>query len=279
MRQLQVWSQRLCHCLLAAALAGTSGCLGFCHPVDLSHVADDATCKNLPKCWRDHVYIFLVNGLDPVNYGNLTGLRDYLQGMGLNRSYYGQIYHAWYFENEIRHIHEQDPNAHFVLIGFSVGVNVIDSMARTVQKDGIFIDLMVFLSGNHPVKPLPKQQPENVGRVINILADGCMGNHGERCYAENVRLIETFHFGSPTHPVTLEMVAEAIACIVKTVNVAEPVAKPLAPAPDEPPTPRPVHIPVSTHKDEWDFLKPVARLSKPPSYFQEETVTLKPEGQ
>jgi hypothetical protein len=229
---------------------------------------------------RDHVYVFLVNGLDPVNYGNMTGLRDYLQGLGLNNIYYGQIYHAWYFEKEIRTIHQRDPEAHFVLIGFSLGVNVIDSMARTVQKDGVFIDLLVFLSGNHPIKPLPNQQPENVGRVLNLLADGCMGNRGERCYAENVRLVETFHFGSPTHPVTLEMVAQAINTVVQSVNAVEPIAKPLVPPEDAPPTPRPVKLPVSTKNDEWDFLKPVARLPKAPTYLkEEETVTLKPAGQ
>jgi hypothetical protein len=249
--------------------------MGFLHPIDLGQVHEEESCKTLPKCMRDHVYVFLVNGLDPVNYGNLTGLRDYLQSMGLTKIYYGQIYHAWYFEKEVRRIHAQDPGGHFVFIGFSLGVNVINSMARAAQKDGVFIDLMVYLSGNHFVGYLPKDQPENVGRILNLLADGWMGNHGERCYAENVRLVETHHFGSPTHPITLEMIGQAILGIVKSVDAVEPVHHPAAPSPDAAPPPRPVRLPVSTKKDEWDFLKPVARLSKPPSFLQEETVTLK----
>jgi hypothetical protein len=276
MRYPRSWPRFLALGLLALSLTATSGCMGFLHPVDTTHAQIEETCKTLPKCCRDHVYVFLLNGLDPFNYGNLTGVRDYLQGLGLTRTYYGQCYHAWQFENEIRRVHEHDADAHFVLIGFSVGVNVVDSMARTVQKDGIYIDMLVFLSGNHPVWPMPKDQPANVGRVINLLADGCMGKRGERAYAENYRLQKTLHFGSPTHPTTLEMLARELTCLVQMVTVTEPMPGPGPQSSDEAPTPRPVRIPISTQKDEWDFLKPVARLSKPPSYFKEETFTFKP---
>ena len=91
MRQHRPWLWRMAPCLLAAALTGLPGCMGFLHPIDLGQVHEEESCKTLPKCLRDHVYVFLVNGLDPVNYGNLTGLRDYLQSMGLNKIYYGQI--------------------------------------------------------------------------------------------------------------------------------------------------------------------------------------------
>jgi hypothetical protein len=80
--------------------------------------------------------------------------------------------------------------------------------------------------------------------------------------------------------VTLEMVAQAINSVVQSVHAVEPIAKPLVPPEDAPPTPRPVKLPVGTKNDEWDFLKPVARLPKAPSYLkEEETVTLKPAGQ
>jgi hypothetical protein len=263
------------------AAVGISGCLGFCHPIAPLPNDGDPICKAMPKCCREHVYVFLVNGLDPVNYGNMTGLRDYINSLGITQTFYGQAYHVWSFEKEIRRIHQEDPNAHFVLIGFSVGVNLVDSMARDVQKDGVCIDFLVYLSGNHPVKRMPADKPANVGRVINLLADGCMGKYGEQAYAENIRLTETFHFGAPTHPVTLETLNHELTALVQCVHVAEPVPQPMSPAPEQAPTPRPIRNqtapkPKPVKPDEWDFLKPVARLSKPPSFDSGRTVTLSP---
>jgi hypothetical protein len=285
MRQPRTWSGWFIHLLVAVSVAGAGGCLGFCHPVQPLPQDGEPLCKSLPRCCREHVYVFLINGLDPVNYGNLTGLRDYIQGLGITRVYYGQAFHAWSFEKEICRIHREDAHARFVLIGFSVGVNLADAMARAVEKEGVCIDLLVYLSGNHPVQSMPTDKPANVNRVVNLLADGLMGAHGERPYAENIRLTETFHFGAPTHPVTLLTIAEELTALAQCVHVAEPVAKPVPPPPEEAPPPRPwrnqpprqgAPKQPPAKKDEWDFLKPVARLGKPPTFDGHSTVVLSP---
>src|SRR5438034_10131305 len=88
------------------AVAANAGCLGFLHPVDMPYAKQlTEPCQSVPRCCRDHVYIFMVNGLDPWNYGNLTGVRDYIQELGFNKTYYGQVYHVWWFNAEIRRIH------------------------------------------------------------------------------------------------------------------------------------------------------------------------------
>ena len=91
---------------------------------------------------------FLMNGLDVVNCGNLAGLRDYLHDMGFNQIYYGQLYHVWWFQCEIARIHREDPDARFVLVGYDLGVNAVDGLARHVAHDGVQIASLVFLSGN-----------------------------------------------------------------------------------------------------------------------------------
>jgi hypothetical protein len=203
-----------------------------------------------------------MNGLDPVNYGNLTGLRDYVQDLGFGKTYYGQLFHAGWFEKEIRHIHQDDPDARIVLIGFSLGVQEMHSVAKDLSAEGIPIDLLVFLSGNHPVWFMPSERPANVHRVVNILASGSMKAFGVREFAENVRLPDgTWHFDTPTHAYTLEKLSEELAALALTVPLREIVRQPPLPE-EEAPTPRPVKPETRGPRDEWDFLRPVSFLQR-----------------
>jgi hypothetical protein len=258
------WRRGLTQIMLGLVLTAASGCMGFLHPVVKPPPAVVESCQAIPACCRGHVYVFLFNGLDPVNYSNLTGLRDYVQTLGFPKTYYGQIYHLWWFEKEVRRIHQEDPDAHFVLVGFSLGSNMAYDVAKTVKKDGIQIDLLVFLSGNHFASPMPHQRPENVTRVVNLLAGGLMGYRGERDWAENVRLSGTQHFDPPTHPSTLEVLGQELANLAATVPVAGPASGAQPPAFEQAPTPRPVKSKTSAKRDKWDFLKPVNHLDKAP---------------
>jgi hypothetical protein len=256
------WRRILTSWMLAAGLASQTGCLSCMHPVEPPepHYADG--CQTVPVACRNHVHVFFMNGLDPVNYGNLTGLRDYVQELGFGKTYYGQLFHAGWFEKEIRHIHQDDPDARVVLIGFSLGVQEMHSVAEDLNKDHIPIDLLVFLSGNHPVWFMPSDRPANVQRVVNILASGGMKSFGVREYAENVRLPEdTWHFGSPTHPYTLEKMSEELGALALTVPIRE-IVRPPEPLEDEAPTPRPVKPTKRGPRDEWDFLRPVTYLQR-----------------
>jgi hypothetical protein len=219
-------------------------------------------CNALPRCCKEHVYIFIVNGLDPANIGNLTGLRDHVQQLGFRQTYYGQIFHVPYFKKEIRRIHREDADARFILVGFSVGVNMTNSMAEAVQDEGIRIDALIYLSGNNYVTPLPSRRPANVERVVNILASGPLKYVGERDYAENVRLPDSWHFGSPGSDQTKELVTRELVTSAGLVPVSEPAAGSMPRVGDEP-TPRQIKTQRPVKRDEWDFLKPMSRLDEP----------------
>ena len=243
--------------LLAAGLVGTSGCLSFCHPVAKPAPELVQPCQVAPKCCRDHVYVFLVHGLDPFNFANLSGLRDYVQALGFHKTYYGQLYHASSFAHAIRQIHHDDPDAHFVLIGFSYGANVARHLAHVAQEEGVTVDLLVYLGGN-TLKNCPHDQPENALRIVNILASGCIWNGATFDRAENIHEPDVWHFGSPTHRQTLETLAHELAQVAANL--------PLPPEEvDEAPAPRPVLPGVPAPRGEWDFLKPVPQLAMPPA--------------
>ncbi len=251
-----IWRRALAFGLLTLGLGGGGCC--YLHPVHAPEPEVLTPCQSLPRCCKDHVHVFLINGLDPFNYGNLTGLRDYVQSLGFHQTYYGQLYHYWWFQNQIRRIHREDPEAHFVLVGFSVGVNMADALARSLKPEGVYFDVLVFLSGNHPVEPMPHQPPANAGRVVNILAAGLLQTRGERDWAENLRPAGSWHFDTPTHPDTLQAMVDVLAQVAGAVPevITEP---PPAPADFQAPTPRPVLPRATARYDEWDFLKPVSR--------------------
>ena len=247
-------------CLLAAALSCGSGCFCYLHPVAAPLPQQSDLCQMSPLCARDHVYIFIANGLDPINLGNLTGVRDYIQKLGFNKTYFGQLYSESSFKRHILHIHADDSDARFVLVGFNVGGDLIHSLADAVQKDGVHIDLMVYLDGKPLVNNL-KRSPENAGRVVSIRAPYLVWTAGEIDGAENLKLDPFWHFGLPTHPQTLDALARELAMVAATVPFSEPV-NPTVPNPEETaPTPRPVMPRSSAQRDEWDFLKPVERGS------------------
>jgi hypothetical protein len=141
--------------------------------------------------------------------------------LGFEHSSFGQVYDFLYFEEEIRRIHREDPEARFVLVGFSLGANVIMDMTQSLLADDITIDLLVYLAGD-TLRNTPECRPENARRILHItsasgvwlpggLFDGA-GLDG----ADNVWLEDVGHFDVPTHPRTLA----ALACGLAEVAAA-----------------------------------------------------------
>jgi hypothetical protein len=258
MAQQGRWRRLVGHTALAASLVSSAGCLNFLNATQAPPAEVAANCQELPAGCRRHIYIFLVHGLDPLDSANLDGLCTYLHKLGFNQTYYGQLYHVPYFGKEIRRLHKEDPDAHFVLIGFSFGANQVCSLTRSLKEDGIGIDLLVYLGGN-TLDNTPADRPDNARRIVNVLAHGWIWNGAILEGAENIEEPDIWHFGSPTHPRTLQTLTEELTTLAATV----PAILPSLPSPtptEEEPTPRPVQIPPTAKRDEWDFLKPTSDL-------------------
>jgi hypothetical protein len=237
---------------LAALLFAAPGCLCCLHPVDPPKREMLEPCAAAPRECRGHVYFFLVHGADPLDAANLEGLRDWVQSLGFPKTYYGQMYHASYFEGEIKRLHREDPDARFVLMGFSLGANKVRDIAQEVKADGVTVDLLVYCGGNS-LANVPDNTPDNCLKVVHILTQygsDWMGVPLDG--AENARVTDVFHFGSPTHLHTRETLARELAVVAARVPVTEPAAAEGTPAPraDGP-------------RDDWDFLKPASRFTPP----------------
>jgi hypothetical protein len=231
---------------LAAALIAAPGCLSFLHPVDPPAKELAAPCAAFPACCRSHVYFVLVHGADPLDAADLEGLNDWVRSLGFTKTYFGQMYHAPYFEKEIRRIHREDPDARFVLMGFSLGANMVRDIAVAVKSDDITIDALIYCGGNS-LGNAPSNRPENALAVFHILTQygsDWMGVPLDG--ADNMRLADAYHFGSPTHLYTREVLARELGAAAERVPVEEDGPRP----PDGP-------------RGEWDFLKPAPRIMPP----------------
>jgi hypothetical protein len=236
--------------------------MGFVNPVHPAPRELCEPCQVLPQPCRNHVYIFLVGGMDPCHWANLGGLCSYLNELGYTKTYCGELYHCWYFDREIKRIHREDPDARFVLLGFSFGANVVRNLAQSAAREGITIDLLVYCGGN-TLKDCPRDKPENALQIVNVLvSSGFIFNGDTMVGADNYEVDGGWHFSSPTNPHTIESLVTGLAVVAARVPyVAPPEPKPPQ---DEAPAPTPLSpIEPTTERDDWDFLKPAQRLHTP----------------
>jgi len=268
MNQHGCWPRRLALMFLAAlCLSAGQGCLSFVHSLDLPPKEQLVQGESLPAPCRNHVHIFLVHGMDPLDLANLNGLTEYIQQLGYIKTHYGQLYHLWEFKKELRRVHKEDPQARFVLIGFSFGANMVRELANAVKDDGIVIDLLVYLGGN-TLENTQETQPEHVLHVVNILAAGCIWNGTTMDRADNRHFTNVWHFGSPTHPKTRELLAQELAAVAARVPFIEKTPPP-RPELEEAPRPRPLNMDQvrkmsSDLSSEWTFLNSRSALGEHP---------------
>lgn len=268
MRQQGRWRQLGVVSLAVLSLATGQGCLSFLHPVDAPPQERIALGEKIPAPCRSHVHVFLLQGLDPLDWANLYGLTEYIQQLGYNKTHYGQFFHMWEFRKEMRRIHKEEPQARFVVIGFSLGSFMAQELVNAVKKDGILIDLLVYVGG-FILDNSPRSQPDNVARVVSILsmADGMIGPHMDR--ADNIRYGDVWHFGLPTHPHMRELLTRELAVVAGRVPFVEKVP-PLPPELEEE-IPRPRRLTPDQLREmssqlpsEWSFLNSRSANGEPP---------------
>jgi hypothetical protein len=259
--------------VIGCILLSSTGCLRALHPVNPPAAEVCQAVKDLPRCCREHVHIFFLHGLDPLDYANLHGVREYFHSLGFVNTHYGQLYHGPTFTKEIRRIHAADPEARFVLMGFSAGANVARSMVHSLRdEDGIPIDLLVYMGGN-TLENTPESRPEGVGKVVHILATGYIWKGTAIDDAENLKHADAWHFGSPTHAATLEVLTRELMVVAANVPYVE---RDYAAEQPDAPTPRAVVRHTVARLDEANFLKPAMQLRPVDEAVPEAVLTVSP---
>lgn len=242
---------------LVAALA-TPGCLSCLNPVPPPSDEARQLCAQFPGPCRAGVYVFLLDGCDPLGCANFRGVRDYLTQLGFVRTYYGQFYHDAAMVQEIIRLRREDPFARFVVVGYEYGSTAARRVVIDAAAAGVEIDMLALLEPKATVADLPPL--DGVRRVVVVRSSKWSNKEVADDVVEVVTLPCHWRFGVPTHPVTLDLLAEEVSNIAQLVPYTPADVEAFPPILDDPaPTPRPVVAKRPKSFDEWDFLKPVSR--------------------
>lgn len=244
---------------LTAVLA--SGCASCLYPAP--SVPKDATACSaaLPQVCRNHVYIFLLCGQGPLDLGNMGGLRESLLSLGYIKTYCGECCYSGHYKAEIVRLHHEDESARFVVIGYGLGANTAAELTDAVQADGATIDLLVYCGGI-TISDEPKYRPSNARRVVHLLSTGVDSIGSAVEGADNILLTDATHFGTPTHPYTMDLLVRELTEVASRVSVVG-LPQPVGSTPEEGPPPRREIKRDSLPHDEWDFLKPTPPAATP----------------
>jgi hypothetical protein len=201
----------------AEPLFATAGTGTILHPLQEPERLHIPSCyqDGLHRCRPEHVYIFGINGLNPMCLGNFNGMLNYFRKYGFKNTHFGQMYNYYWYASAIREVRQSDPDARIVLIGFSLGSNSVRNVANQLCQEGVKVDLLIYLVGDF-IWNTSKSFPSNVCRVVNIRAQGiifCGGdlffNGAEIDGAVNYRL-DCRHILVPSRRKALELVMDEL---------------------------------------------------------------------
>jgi hypothetical protein len=189
----------------------TAGCLGFLHPLQTPPEQVCASCRDLPECYRDHVHVLIVNGMDPADVSNLTGMCQYIRDLGFTHPDFGQFWHMSAFRKRLHEIADSDSEARIVLIGYSFGVSRARSLAQYAKKEGIRIDLLIYLDActcNHT----PEHHPDDARRIVNVTTQGfLLVLHSAKLEGVENYSVDCRHLALPACGQILELVARELS--------------------------------------------------------------------
>ena len=206
---------------------------------NILHPLQEPACVPECACPKDHIYVFAINGVNPLCQGNFNGFCNYLKKLGYCHTYFGQMYTCFGWADRIREVRRCDPEAKIVVVGFSAGASLAKMLVNNLARDCTRVDLLIYLVGDM-LSNAPSTFPPNVCRVLNIRAKGLILSGGDLFMngadidgARNCR-IECRHILAPSRCETLTLVAEemaALACGTYAAPVAvAPAAQPVTSA-------------------------------------------------
>jgi hypothetical protein len=236
--------------LLALILAGTqSGCVHMMESITPVQ-EHQLLCKSMPAACRNHVNLFFINGYDPLDCVNLSGLKEHLEELGYIKVYLGYFYHSDYFYDEIQRIHHVDPLARFVILGASHGAVYASELARRAASASIPVDLLVSLDGDEA--GVAKYHHAGVLQVLHIHGDkSSSATAAGNLTTRHVIVPNSGYWSLATRPETIETMLHEVTNVASHVTLIQYVPVPVT---SLEPTPRAVLESASARKDDWDFL-------------------------
>jgi hypothetical protein len=215
-------------------------------PLKLNELTLREQAQAIPQEKKDRVHFFLINGLDPLQASNLHGVAGYFRSIGFANTSSYQFPSTWKVRRQIETLRRSDPEARIVLLGFSVGANCVRGLANNLQRDGIYLDCLVYVSGD-TVFNSPSSRPPNVGQIVNITGHGLVFLGRDLYFkgddidgAVNHRL-DARHMNIPAGSDTINLVGKELIALANKSSTATDQA-PTVEAPAETPLATPAIV-------------------------------------
>lgn len=172
----------------------------------------------------DHTYFLVVNGADPLFIAKLNRFCDGIRCAGYKNVELYMLRQGRATEKQICCIRQNDPQAKIVLVGYSIGCNVVRKVCNSLDCQKVWVDMLVYIGGDY-ITDTDFSRPMNAGRIVNINGHGLFltggdlfFNGSEICGAANYRLCAK-HFGLPKQPDTLGILLQHVAEMNAEKNV------------------------------------------------------------
>lgn len=194
----KLWLMCFCVCL--------SGCSVLKTEAEHTVLSSSAEASQaLPDEPKSHVYIYFIQGIDPLDWANLCSVKSYCQDLGYKKVKLVTYHQGDEVVEAVRDAKGHDPKARILLFGYSAGAS---SACRVIDKlhefHAIDVDAVIYTSGIL-LQDSEYCRPDYVGRIIHILDNDWLIPGTTLTGAENYRLDDVWHFGSPTHPQTKQL--------------------------------------------------------------------------
>lgn len=206
--------------IVCAILLSTVGC--HVHHSALYNAPPELPIATQPND-KSHVHVYLIHGLDPFDWANLKSIVCYCNNLGFEHVRLVQFHEADKVIHDAAAARAVDPQARILIFGYSAGAASTRRAVKTLHdKYCIDVDVIMYLSGI-TLFDTEYSRPEYVGKIIHILDRGMIIRGMQLTGAENYRLHDVWHFGSPTHPQTLIMLRDELQRLaLLSSNLAHP---------------------------------------------------------
>ena len=201
--------------IIATSLICSLGCKSCVNPVNPASPEVVARLQAVPAQCREHVYVMVINGLDPSNMTNAKGLAAYLESIGFPNTYFTPMRSCFCYIDQVLDIKRADPQARIALVGYSMGVCFAHKIAKDLKEDGVLVDLAIYLDP-FTFNDTPKHDPEDATRIVNVITEPRLWGilHSDVLDgASNIQFLGVRHVHVPTTSSIVERVTEELTLL------------------------------------------------------------------
>ncbi len=162
----RLWESPLFLALLTFCLLCLCGC--FHRAVQMPDPQHVHLVRSTNPIAQKHVYVVMLDGLDPIGSSQLAGLRNYLNRLGYTKTIYGSIYRTHWVAREMQRHAKLCPGARFVVVGCGMGAKKLPRVVNNGLAVRVPIDLVVHFDHTASCGSIKTARANGSTRIVTL---------------------------------------------------------------------------------------------------------------